>query len=146
MDELDVRKIMIIKKLLGFLSLLLICSCAISRTDKFVAYNGPTIPFKNEDVEGWQYDLVSMNSTFTIHFTEGGYAPATIGTKNVMAAPAYHWRIDENQCLTISDDERITAVYQLVKMNNKTVSVWNKVSGSSELFRRQKRTKNANKP
>lgn len=137
---------MIIKKLLGLIFLLSICSCAISRTDKFVAYDGPTIPFKNEDVQGWQYDLVSMNSTFSIHFIEGGYAPATIGMNHVMAAPAYNWRIDENQCLTISDGERIAAVYQLVRMNHKTVSVWNKVSGSSELFRRQKRAQNANKP
>jgi hypothetical protein len=135
-----------IKKFLGFLFLLSISSCAISRTDRIIAYHGPTIPFKNEDVEGWQYDLVSMNSTFSIHFTKGGYAPATIGMKNVMAAPAYQWRIDENQCLTISDDERITAIYQLIKVNNKTVSVWNKVSGSNELFTRQKKSKNANKP
>jgi hypothetical protein len=135
-----------IKSLLGFLCLLSISSCAISRTDRMIVYNGSTIPFKNEDVEGWQYDLVSMSNIYSIHFKKGGYAPATIGMKNVMAAPAYQWRIDENQCLTISDGERITAIYQLVKMNNNTVSVWNKVSGSSELFTRQKKSKKENEP
>lgn len=128
------------QSLLALLCLLIISACASTRKQPIKPYPGSTLLFKEADVEGWQYDLASSTRTFSISFTEGGYAPAIIGSGNVLAAPAYRWKIDEDRCLTISDDEGLMAAYQLISVTRDTVSVWDKVGGNTEVFTRKKKS------
>ena len=127
-----------IQSLLALLCLLVISGCASTRKEPLKAYLGSTLPFGEADVEGWRYDLVSSTRTFSISFSKGGYAPAIIGSGNVLAAPAYRWKIDEDRCLIISDDEGPMAAYQLISATRATVSVWDKVGGNTEVFTRKK--------
>jgi hypothetical protein len=135
----DVRKenMKRIQNLALLVCLLGLAACATARKNPQLAYSGSTLPFQSKDVVGWRYDLVSQERTFSIRFTEGGYAPATIGSGNVLAAPAYQWKIDDNDCLTISDDERQIAAYQLLSLSQSTVTVWDKVEGQAEVFTRK---------
>ncbi len=130
----NMKRIQYLILLIGVLGL---AACATVRKGPQQTYTGSTLPFQSKDVVGWRYDLVSNKQTFSIRFSEGGYSPATIGSGNVLAAPAYRWKIDENDCLTISDEEGPIAVYQLLSLSQGTVTVWDKVGSRTEVFTRQ---------
>ena len=125
------------RNLIVLICVLGVAACATARKGPQQTYRGSTLPFQPKDVVGWRYDLVSNDHTFTIRFTEGGYAPATIGSGNVLAAPAYRWDIDDTNCLVISDDEGQIAAYQLLDLNQGTVTVWDKVGSQTKVFTRQ---------
>jgi len=118
-----------LQMLFTIISLLAVFSCSNSRRDQPVVYEGTTIPFKKADVEGWRYELVSNTHTFSISFTKGGNAPAIAGPGGVVSWPFYQWKIDEDHCLTLSDDRGLRASYQLISLTSDTVSVWNKIGG-----------------
>ncbi len=126
-----------IQDLVLLICLLGLAACATPRKNPQLVYSGSTLLFQSKDVVGWRYDLLSQERTFSIRFTEGGYAPVTIGSGNVLAAPAYQWKIDDNDCLTISDDEGQIAAYQLLSLSKGTVTVWDKVDGQVKVFTRK---------
>lgn len=123
-----------------FSSMILLCvsSCVSTREVVPKPYSGMTQPFGESDVVGWRYDLVSESNVFSIRFLKGGYAPAYIGTKAALAAPGYHWEIDETRCLTISNDDAAIASYQLISRAGNTVTVWDKIGGKMKVFERER--------
>lgn len=126
-----------IQDLVLLICLLGLAACANPRKNPQLVYSGSTLLFQSKDVVGWRYDLLSQERTFSIRFTEGGYAPVTIGSGNVLAAPAYQWKIDDNDCLTISGDEGQIAAYQLLSLSKGTFTVWDKVDGQVKVFTRK---------
>jgi hypothetical protein len=129
-----------IRSLIILLIALCVSACANMRKEPAQAYDGHTLPFLSKDVQGWRYNLVSSERIFSIRFSAGGYAPATIGSGNVVAAPSYKWEIDDHHCLRISDGEGVIAAYQLLSLSRNTVTVWDRIEGQAKVFTRQQET------
>lgn len=126
----------LIQSLIALLCVLGFCACGGERKVAQEPYQGPTLHFQQKDVMGWRYDLISTDRTFSVRFAVGGVAPAVIVADNVVTAPFYKWRLDENDCLVLANHDGVTGVYQLISLTSDKVTVWDKVTHQTMEFTR----------
>jgi hypothetical protein len=113
-------------------------ACVGWRKAELHPYQGSAARFTHHEVLGWRYELISMSSVFSLAFKDGGYAPATTGSGETLAAPIYQWDIDKDGCLRISNDEGTLAIYQLISMKGNSAVLWDQTKGRSSVFRRER--------
>jgi len=125
-----------IQSLLLALCVLGVTACGGKREDIQEPYQGSTLPFQPKDVVGWRYDQISNDRTFSIRFAEGGLAPAIRVSDGIVSALLYKWRLDESDCLVLSNHDGVTGACQLVSLSPDKVTVWDKVKHQTMEFTR----------
>ena len=125
-----------IQRLILSLCVLGVAACGGEREEPQEPYQGPTLPFQSKDVLGWRYDQISKDHTFSVRFADGGYAPAIRVSDGTVSALLYKWRLDESDCLVLSNHDGVVGAYQLVSLSPDKVTVWDKVKHQTMEFTR----------
>lgn len=113
-----------------------VAACGGGRKEQQESYQGPTLPFQSKDVVGWRYDQISDDRTFSVRFAEGGLAPAIRVADGTVSALLYKWRLDESDCLVLSNHDGVAGAYQLVSLSPDKVTLWDKVKHQTIEFTR----------